>query len=295
MFSARPLDRSRYGYYFIAPFFIVFVVFSLYPILYSFYLSFTTWDGFAEPAFVGLRNWEQLLTDTLFYKSIINTFIIWLMSIVPQLLLALTLALILNERFIRGKHFFRAVYFFPNMVTPVTLGVLFSLLFAWQTGNVNKILLTLGIVDAPIDWLREPFLAQLLNSGVMMWQWFGFNVLVYVAGLQSIPGELFDAAEVDGATKVQVATTISIPLIRPVILFTVITSIIGGLQIFDVPLLLTNKGPDNSTLTMVMYLYQTAFERFNYGYGATIAYATFVIILVFSLITLKYNARSGKE
>lgn len=289
-----PAVRSSYGYLFIAPFFIVFAIFQLYPILYSLYLSFTDWDGFSAPAFVGLDNYERLVNDQFFFRSIRNTLLIWVISIVPQLPLALTLAFILNERFVRGKHFFRAVFFFPNIVTPVTIGVLFSLLFDWQTGAANRLLLALNLVDEPINWLGEPSLARILVAAVMTWQWFGYNMLLYIAGLQSIPDDLPEAARVDGANGFQVAIGIMMPLLRPVILFTVVTSVIGGLQVFDVPFTLTGTGPDNSTLTMVMFLYQTAFERSQYGYGAAIAYAIFVFIAVISLAVFWLARNRGR-
>jgi len=288
-----PAVRPAYGYVFVAPFFIIFAVFQLYPILYSFYLSFTNWDGFSSPTYIGLDNYRRLLEDPFFVKSLKNTFLIWIISIVPQLPLALLLAFILNERFVRGKHFFRAVFYFPNIVTPVTIGVLFNLLFDWQTGAVNRLLTSLHIADQPINWLGEPTLARVLVAGVMAWQWFGYNMLLYIAGLQSIPEELPDAARVDGASSFQVATGILIPLLRPVILFTVITSVIGGLQIFDVPFTLTGTGPNNSTLTMVMFLYQTAFQRSQYGYGAAVAYAIFVLIAAFSVVIFRATRSRG--
>lgn len=292
--SPRRVSRSVYGYLFIAPFFIAFAVFHLYPILYSLYLSFTTWDGFTAPEPVGFENYERLLRDDFFYKAVGTTLIIWSISIVPQLVLALTLAIVLHQKFVRGKHLFRAVYYFPNIVTPVTIGMLFSLLFDWQTGAVNRVLTGLNVVAEPVDWLHDPTLARLLVAGVMCWQWFGYNVLIYTAGLQGISEEVLQAAEVDGASRFRVARDITIPLLRPVILFTVITSIIGGMQIFDVPLTLVGKGPEESTQTIVMYLYETAFTRFDYGYGATIAYAAFVLIAVFSLLTFwATNRRRG--
>lgn len=286
--------RSYYGYLFITPFFIVFAIFHLYPILYSLYLSFTDWDGFSEPAYIGLENYRRLVDDPFFFRSIKNTLLIWLISIVPQLPLALTLAFILNERFVRGKHFFRAVYFFPNIVTPVTIGVLFSLLFDWQTGAANRLLMALNLVDEPINWLGEPTLARILVAAVMTWQWFGYNMLLYIAGLQSIPDELPEAARVDGASNYRVAIDILLPLLRPVILFTTVTSVIGGMQIFDVPFTLTGTGPNNSTLTMVMFLYQTAFERSQYGYAAAIAYAIFVFIAAISLAVFWLARNRGK-
>lgn len=286
---SRRISPGAYGYLFIAPFFIVFVIFQLYPILYSLYLSFTDWEGYGPPGFTGLANYRHLIHDDLFAKSLSNTLIIWLMSIVPELILALVLALVLNERKIRGKHFFRAVFYFPNIVTPVSIGVLFSLLFDWQTGAVNRVLHGLHIVDHPINWLGNPLLSQVLVAAVMCWQWFGYNMLLYIAGLQSIPPELYEAARVDGATAVQVARKITIPLLRPVIVFTLITSVIGGMQIFDVPYLLNGTGPDNSTLTIVMYLYDSAFKDSHYGYASAIAYVTFVLIAVLSTIVFRFS------
>lgn len=158
---------------------------------------------------------------------------------------------------------------------------------------MNRLLTSLHITDQPINWLGEPTLSRVLVAGVMTWQWFGYNMLLYIAGLQSIPEELPDAARMDGASSFQVATGILIPLLRPVILFTVITSVIGGMQIFDVPFTLTGTGPNNSTLTMVMFLYQTAFQRSQYGYGAAVAYAIFILIAGFSMVIFRATRSRG--
>jgi len=286
------IDKSHYGYCFIAPFFVGFAVFGLAPILYTLYLSFTKWDGLSDPVYVGTANYARVLRDTFFYQSIGNTLLIWIMSIVPQVLLALVLAVILNERFIRGKHFFRAVYFFPHIITPVTLGVLFSLIFDWQTGSVNKLLLQLGWVQEPVNWFNSPWWSRLIVAAVTCWQYFGFNMIVFIAGLQSIDDSLYEAAQVDGATRMQVVWRITLPLLRPVFLFTLITSVIGGLQLFDSALMIGN-GPDNATRTMVMYLYETAFKNFDYSYGATIAYAIFAVVMLFTLLTAKASRLKG--
>lgn len=280
------INKSHYGYLFVSPFFLGFAVFGLAPILYTLYLSFTKWDGFSDPAFIGLKNYTRLLQDSFFYQSIFNTLVIWIISIVPQLVLALVLALILNEKFIRGKHFFRAVYYFPHIITPVTLGVMFSLMFDWQTGSVNKILMNIGLIDQPVNWFNSPWWSRTIVALVTCWQYFGFNMIVFIAGLQSIPEEVYEAAEVDGATRLQSTMKITLPMLRPVFLFTFITSVIGGLQIFDSALMIGN-GPDNATRTMVMYLYETAFKNFDYSYGATIAYGIFIVVMFFTLITAK--------
>lgn len=293
MFTSK-IDKTAHGYYFIAPFFISFFIFGLAPILYSFYLSFTDWSGFNEPSLVGLANYERLLSDDLFIKSIFNTVFIWLASIIPQIALALTLALILHEKFIRGKHLFHAIFYFPNIVTPITVGVLFALMFDWQTGSVNQFLMSLGLIQDPIYWFNSPILSRLVVSSIMMWQNFGFNMLVFLAGLMAIPNDLYEAAEVDGASRFQVATRITLPLLRPVLIFTMITSIIGGLQVFEQALAI-GTGPNNSTVTMITYLYKTAFVRYDYGYGAAMAYGVFVIIVIFSIISMLFTRRRKRE
>lgn len=280
------VNKSAYGYLFISPFFIGYAVIGLVPILYTFYLSLTKWDGFTDPVYVGLSNYQRLLHDSFFFQTIGNTLIIWIFSIVPQLILALLLALILNEKFIRGKHFFRAVFYFPNLISAVTLGVLFSLIFDWQTGAVNKMLMDIGLLHDPINWLKDPWWSRAIAAAVTCWQYFGFNLIVFIAGLQSIPAEVFEAAEVDGATKRQMVFKITLPLLRQVFMFTFITSVIGGLQLFDGPLML-GDGPGNTARTMIMYLYETAFKAFDYSYGAATAYGIFIIIMVFTAITAR--------
>ena len=163
---------------------------------------------------------------------------------------------------------------------------MFSLMFDWQTGSINKIIMAMGLVDDPVNWFNHPWLARMIVAGVICWQYFGYNMIVFIAGLQSIPSEVYEAAEVDGATKFQTALRITFPMLRPVFLFTLITSVIGGLQLFDAPLML-GSGPGNATRTMAMYLYETAFLNFDYSYGATIAYAIFIVIMLFSLITAR--------
>ncbi|MFD1676644.1 carbohydrate ABC transporter permease [Alicyclobacillus fodiniaquatilis] len=286
-------DKSRYGYLFIAPFFIVFIIFGLYPILDSLYLSFTNWDGFTKPVAAGVANYKRLIHDSIFLHSILNTFIMWIISIVPQLILALVLALVLNEKFVKGKHLFRAIFYFPNIVTPVTIGVLVSLMFDWKTGSINKMLVAMHLVSQPVNWFGHPLLAQIIVAGILCWQNFGYNMLIFTAGLQSISTSVYEAAEMDGATKFQTALHITIPMLKPVLIFTGITSIIGGMQNFAVPLMIGNV-PGNATQTMVSYLYTTAFQHFQYGYGSAVAYGVFILIMVLSLISLRMTTRKQK-
>lgn len=287
------LTRQYSGIAFIAPFFIVFFLFELYPIVYSFILSFAKWDGYASPEFVGLANYGRLVSDPFFLQSVGNTFIIWIISIVPQLSIALVLAIIMNERWFRHRNTFRAIYFFPNIVTPVTVGVLFKLLFDEQSGGVNRLLMQLGVLAEPVAWIEGPVLSRLLVGLIMCWQWFGFNAIIYLTGLQTVPEEFYDAAAIDGASAPQIALRITIPLIWPVIFFTIIMSVIGGMQIFDVPLMLQTGTNSDYVSTMVVQLFSTAFRRYQYGYGAAMAYGIFLLVMVMSIISAKLFRRKG--
>jgi len=295
MFS-NSIKKDNYGYLFIAPLFIIFCIFGLYPILYSLYLSFTNWDGLNDPAFVGFANYLRAFTDPVFFKSLFNTFFIWIISVIPQLTVSLVLAVILTEKYLKGKEFFRAVYFFPNIVTAASLGLLVSLMFDWKTGSVNQMLLSLGIFDDPYDWKNNPYIMRLIVSTILFFQYFGYSMLIYIAGLQGISHEYSEAAQIDGASKVQVFFKITIPLLRPIILFQVITSLIGGVQIFDQPYMLTqgSGAPDNSTLTSIMYLYRTAFEQNNFGYGATLAFCLFFVIGTLSIVSFLVSNRRSR-
>lgn len=295
MFINR-INKGNCGYFFIAPFFIVFLLFGLYPILYSFYLSLTNWDGLNDPEFIGFANYTRAIIDPLFLQSLFNTFFIWIVSVIPQLTVSLVLAVILTNTFLKGKDFFRAVYFFPNIVTAASLGLLVSLMFDWQTGSVNQLLLSIGFLDQAIDWKNNALFMQLLVSAILFFQYFGYSMLIYIAGLQGISPEYAEAAKVDGASKTQIFFKITVPLLKPIIIFQVITSLIGGVQIFDQPYMLTegSGSPNHATLTSVMYLYRTAFEQGRFGYGATIAFCLFVVIVSLSVVSYLVSRNRSK-
>ena len=289
------LNKNNAGYFFIAPYIIVFLVFTLYPILYTFKLSFMSWDGFGEQQFVGLTNYIRLIHDPMFIKSIGNTIFMALLSMIPQMVFGLILAFLLNQKNLKGSNFFKTVFYFPNLVTAVSLGVLFSLLFDWKVGSVNQVLMSLHIISDPINWKGSALLSQLIVAFVLFWQYFGYYTIIFTAGIRGIPYELFEAAQVDGATKTQTFFRIVLPLMRPIMTFAFVTSIIGGLQIFDLPYTFGGAagGTKCSLLTMVMYMYNIAFTNRDYGYGAAISYGLFVIIIIFSIIFMKYT--TGKK
>jgi lactose/L-arabinose transport system permease protein len=271
-------------YIFVAPSLILFLLFMAYPIIYSFILSLqTNRDG--EFVWNGLTNYTRLLGDELFYKALFNTFIILIVQVPIQLTLAMLLAVALNSQFLRARGFFRAVYFLPAITGLAAVAVIFRILFADPDGIINAFLsiFTFG----PIHWTLDEFWNRVLLILAITWRWTGYNMVIYLAGLQSIPQDLYEASSVDGATKVYQFFAITLPLMRPIILFTTILSTIGTLQIFDESYLLTNGGPQNATMTVGFYLYRTAFRQADFTYASTIAYGLLIIIVLLSFFQFK--------
>lgn len=291
----KTVSYSRYGVYFILPFFVIFGLFQLFPILYTFYLTFFSWDGFNDMVFVGVGNYQRLMADTVFRTAIGNTFRIWGIAAVPQIGLALFLGAIFTYRQTRGTQLFQAIFYLPNLITATSIAILFSLLLDWQAGAINQALLRVGFITQPINWLRSEFWTSSAVSLIQWWQWFGYTTLLVMAGMKAIPGELYESARIDGAGGITMFFRITLPLLRNTMTYVIITAIIGGMQIFDVPNVLTGGlgDPNRSILTMVMHLYNMSFRFTNYGYGATVAYGLFMIILVFSIIA--FRQLQGRE
>ena len=277
--------RNRYAYFYIAPFFIVFLIFSLFPILYSFVLSFCNMDVLSGKfTFIGVENYKRMIESGYFFQTILNTLLIWIMSIIPQLTIAFVLSLILSNKWFRWKFLLRNLYYFPNLVTPVTIGLLFGALFSYPGGAVNNIISTFGL--QAVDFQNNPMLARIVIAIAICWKNFGFNIIYFTAGINSISEEVMEAAEVDGASSWQKITRITIPLMKPILIYVMVTSIIGGLQMFDESHLVFKSVPGDATWTMVKYMYESAFVRFQFGYGAAVAYGIFVIIAIFSVFSL---------
>ncbi|PFA68327.1 ABC transporter [Bacillus sp. AFS015802] len=282
---------DRFGYLFIAPFWIIFLIFSIYPVALTFYYSFTNYSGSGTAEVVGLANYTRLLTDSYFVEAFFNTWKIWGINFVLQIGLALILALIFSDMRmkLKGLAFFRSIFYLPNLITISSVALLFGILLDWQHGSLNMILLNIGLISEPINWLNEPATAQLSVSLILTWMWFGHSFIVVMAGVSGISKDYYEAALIDGANRWQTFTKITIPLLKPILLYIMITSLIGGLQLFDLPMLLTDGigSPDGSLNTMVLYLYNQAFKFNNYGYASAVAYGLFVITLIFSAIVFK--------
>lgn len=269
--------RTALPYLLLAPALVTFGVFKAYPVVDSLLLSFTT-----APTSAGhgdaLANYRRLLDDPLFWTALRNTGEMLVVQVPLMLALALLTALGLNSALVRWRTAWRLGVFMPAVTGLVATGVMFSFLLRTQDGAVNRLLETVGL--PAVDWLGQPFWARMSVVLVLTWHYTGYNAVIYLAGLQSIPRELYEAAMVDGAGPLRRFTAVTVPALRPVLLFTVVLSTIGTLQLFDEPYVLTGGGPDNATLTVSMYLYQNGFRYFDFGYASAIAYALTLLVSV---------------
>ena len=290
-------NRDNLGWIFIAPFLIVFVTFSIYPVLRTLYLSFTDYSGFNQPTWTGLTNYTRVFKDKLFWEAFGNTLKIWGVNIVLQLGIAFLLTIVFSDikYRIRGLSVFRAMFYLPNLIAATSVAFLFKTLLDWKFGSVNQILTGLGIVDAPVDWLGTPVLLRTVVGVIGAWMWFGNSFIMLMAGVQGINGDYFEAAAIDGAGRWKIFGSITLPLLRPILIYVAITSLIGGLQIFDIPYLVSlgNQKMTRSVNTAVMHLYNMAFKNRQIGYAGALAFILFFIIAICSVIV--YRMMYAKE
>jgi cellobiose transport system permease protein len=284
------LDPKISPYLYIAPFFVVFGVFGLFPLGYTAYISLTD-RNLLDPVshFIGLQNYTSLLHDSYFWNAVENTLGIWFLSTVPQLMLALLIAHVLNTR-LHGRTFFRCAVLLPQVTSLVAVALIFTQLFGHDYGFVNYVLGTFGIHH--VYWEAGRFSSWVAISVMVTWRWTGYNALIYLAAMQSIPDELYEAAAVDGARRWKQFVHVTIPMLRPTIIFTVIISTIGGLQLFTEPYLFQPRagggtgGSARQYQTIVMYLYEKFLgsTQFKFGYAAAIAWCLVLLIALFGLV-----------
>jgi cellobiose transport system permease protein len=287
----REVRKNWVAYLFISPFYLLFAVFGLFPILFSFYLSFTSWPGHGPIVFRGLQNYIELFQADLFKISLANTVIIWVGAHVPMLLIALILAFILNSGLVKYQNFFKTLFFTPMVTSTVAVAFVFMTFYGERFGLVNYGLQQVGLPN--IDWWGGTgFWIKPAIIILFIWRWTGWNMVIYLAGLQGIDSELYDAAKVDGANQVQIFRYIALPLLKPVILFSLILSFVGGITIFDEPYLLTWMrtlgGTNYAGLTLSYYLYNEGFTRGHLGYASALAYVICAIILILSVVNMKF-------
>ncbi|MFC4801943.1 carbohydrate ABC transporter permease [Neobacillus sp. GCM10023253] len=272
------------GYVFIAPMFIGTSILVVFPILASFVLSFTDWNfvsGYENAKFVGFENFSKLLSNPLFIKGLINN-IILILAVPITLILSLGLAVIINKH-VYLKDLFKVIYFMPFISSVVAVAVVFQVLFHPTKGPINQLLMSLGIENPP-GWIADVTFALPSVMLIMIWTGIGFNLIIYLAGLQNIPKELYEAAQMDGASAWAQFTKITIPLVSPTTFLLFVTGVISSFKVFDLIIVLTNGGPANSTITPVVYLYQQAFIELKTGYASAISLVMFLIILIITYI-----------
>ncbi|MGW5670879.1 carbohydrate ABC transporter permease [Micromonospora sp. NPDC003776] len=308
--AARPAHRRRTSftrldlkyspYLYVLPFFVIFAVFSAYPIAYTVWIALTDRSPLnATISFVGLDNFVELITDDpQFWNAVVNTFGMFVLSTVPQLLLALVLANALNRR-LRAQTFFRMAIAMPIITSTAVVALIFSMIYAKDFGLVNWVLDTIGV--DPIDWRANRFASWFAISTMVDWRWVGYNALIYLAAMQSISKDMYEAAALDGASRRRQFWSITVPQLRPTIIFTLIISTIGGLQLFTEPLLFTSGsgglsgGSEGQFQTITMYLLDVMNQRFRWGYAGAVALVLFVLIALMSTVNYLLARRISSD
>ncbi len=291
------LDIKYSPYLYIAPFFIVFGIFGLWPLIYTLIMSMYDWDlgsKLNEATFVGFDNFARFLGDDDFWNAVLNTVMMFLLSTVPQLLLALVLANALNKK-IRARTFFRMGVLVPNITSVAAVSIVFTQLYSRDFGLINWVLGLVGI--GPIEWQAQAWTSWIAVATMVDWRWIGYNALIYLAAMQSIPKDVYESASIDGASQSRQFWTLTVPMLRPTIIFTVIISTIGGLQLYGEPLLFAGGGnpllggSDRQFQTVTMFLMEQFYMDFELGQAATVAWLLFLLILIFSVINFFFTSR----
>ncbi len=298
---SKVVRYNKWGYIFLIPFITVYVVFQLVPLFNTIYNSFfeNYMSGLTQvgPTFIGLQNYKDILTNGDLLKYMRNTLILWIMCFVPQIILSLLLGAWFSDARLRlkGTRFFKTVIYLPNLIMASAFAMLFFTLFS-DSGPINSLLVQLGIIAEPYKFLSHTWSSRGLIAFMNCLMWFGNTTILLMAGMMGIDGALFEAAEVDGATSTQVFYRITLPLLRPILVYVIITSLIGGLQLFDVPQILTNGTgePMRTTMTMVMYLNKHLYSK-NYGKAGAVSVIMFIITGILSLIVFKVTGNDKRK
>ncbi len=293
---------NRWGYFFLIPFVVVFTIFQLIPLVSTIYNSFFEHyfkNGITEvgPTFIGLENYKSLFSsggDV--FKYFGNTMIMWILGFIPQIVVSLLLAAWFSDPSLRlkGRPFFQSVIYLPNLIMASAFAMLFFTLFS-DSGPINSLLMSMGFIDEPYKFLSHTGSARALVAFMNFLMWFGNTTILLLAGMLGIDTSYYEAAEVDGATSTQIFFRITLPILRPILVFVMITSLIGGLQMFDVPQILTNGegSPVRTTMTLIMYLNKHLYSK-NYGMGGALSVILFIITGILSLIVFKFNQKGDK-
>ncbi|MHA6482055.1 carbohydrate ABC transporter permease [Paenibacillus sp. strain BS8-2] len=271
---------------FVAIAIIMICAFYFYPMVQALIMSFQSGTG-TNLSFVGIDNYTRLLSDATFITALKNTFIYLIIQVPIMILLAMFISVLLNDKNLKFKGFFRTAIFLPAVTSLVAYSVIFKYLFG-PDGLINTMLLNLHIVNAPIEWITDPFWAKITIIIAITWRWTGYNMIFYLSALQNIDHSIYEAARIDGASAFRQFSSITVPLLKPIILFTSITSTIGTLQLFDEVMNITKGGPGNATMTLSQYIYNLSFKYTpDFGYAATVSYAIVILIVIFSILQFR--------
>jgi multiple sugar transport system permease protein len=287
----KRLSYAKYGYFFVIPFVVAFLLFSLYPTLYTMVIGFLGAKGLDSSMWTTLenpfQNYITILTNKSFKESIGNTLLIWTMNFIPQILLALLLTAWFTTRRtkLKGQGFFKVIFYMPNIITAATIAILFNAFFGYPMGPVNDVLVTFGFVDSPVNFVIDKQISQIIVAFIQFWMWYGYTMLILISGVLGISPDIFEAADIDGANTFQQFFGITLPNIRTILLYTLVTSLIGGLNMFDIPRLYLNGGPSGSTNTASLFIYNQAFAgSYMYGRASAASMIMFAIIVICSLL-----------
>lgn len=274
---------NRTAWLFIIPSLVLIVAFVFYPMVQAFITSFQTGVG-NHLTFAGVRNYKRLLTDTTFRKALFNTLTFLIIQVPIMILLALIISSMLNDKRLKCRGLFRTMIFLPCVTSLVAYSIIFKSLFATD-GFINSLLMNFNLISEPIAWITHPVWAKVLIILAITWRWTGYNMVFYLSGLQSIDDSIYEAADIDGAGAFQKFRYMTLPLLKPIILFTTINSTIGTLQLFDETMNITQGGPANGTITISRYIYNILFKYSpDFGYAAAVSYVVVVLIVVLSFI-----------
>jgi len=292
--------KERIGYFFITPFFLVFALFNVYPILFTLYLSMTRYKGYGPQVFIGADNFKLVFSDPNVADAFLNTIKIWGVNISFQIFLAFLLVMVFSDikYKVKGLGFFRVIFYLPNLIASATIALIFVKLLDRDYGVVNQVLFNIGWIDTAIGWLTKPILAQMSVSGIQTWMWFGNSFILFMASVQSVSKETFEEARIDGANRFQIMRNITLPSIKPILMYVMVTGLIGGLQLFDIPFLITDSRgfPEGSLNTMIVYIYNMAFVYRNYGYASALSFVLFLLIMLFTVgFAIVTNRQEIKE
>lgn len=282
---------NRTGWCFVIPSVILIILFVFYPMVQALITSFQTGAG-NNLTFAGIANYKRLLTDTTFRKALFNTLLYLIIQVPIMILLALVISSMLNNKKLKFKGFFRTAIFLPCVTSLVAYSIVFKSLFATD-GFVNSILMKLNLIAEPISWITDPVWAKILIILAITWRWTGYNMVFYLSGLQGIDDLIYEAADIDGAGAFEKFKSITLPMLKPIILFTTINFTIGTLQLFDETMNITQGGPANATITISQYIYNILFKYSpDFGYAAAVSYVIVVMIVVLSFIQMKVGDKN---